>query len=47
MVHILPIGDLKEHEENTTCDCCPQVIFDEYEIIVIHNSYYEREKKET
>ena len=25
MVHILPINDLKEHEENTTCECNPKV----------------------
>ena len=25
MIHILPIGDTREHEENTTCWCRPEV----------------------
>ena len=47
MVNILPINDLKEHEENTTCDCNPKVeILENGEILVIHNSYDRREVTE-
>ena len=44
MVHILPINDLKEHEESTTCECKPKIeILEDGEIMVIHNSYDGRE----
>ena len=47
MVNILPINDLKEHEENTTCECNPKVeILENGEILVIHNSYDRREVTE-
>ena len=47
MVHILPINDLKEHEENTTCECNPKVeVLENGEILVIHNSYDRREVTE-
>lgn len=43
MINILPINDLKEHTENSTCECEPKVIIEDGEIIVIHNSYDRRE----
>ena len=44
MINILPINDLKEHEENTTCECNPKVeVLENGEILVIHNSYDRRE----
>lgn len=44
MIHILPINDLKEHEELTTCGCNPKIeILEDGEIMVIHNSYDGRE----
>jgi len=45
-IHIIPINDLKEHEELSTCDCCPVVQFENGEMIFIHNSYDGRELKE-
>lgn len=44
MIHILPLNDLKEHEELTTCECKPRIeILDNGEIMVVHNSYDGRE----
>ena len=43
MINILPINDLKEHTEDTTCECRPMVIEESGEIIVIHNAYDMRE----
>lgn len=43
MTNILPRNDLKEHEESTTCDCEPKVIFENGEMIIIHNAYDGRE----
>ena len=42
-IHITPIGDLEPHEENTTCKCEPKVIYENGEMIVIHNSFDGRE----
>jgi len=41
--HILPINDIKEHEESSTCECAPKVITENGELIIIHNSYDGRE----
>lgn len=50
MIHVLPINDLKEHEETTTCWCNPKVEFADPETgeqysegLVIHNSADGRE----
>ena len=38
--HILPVDDLKEHTEDTTCECCPTIeILGDGDIMVIHNAY--------
>jgi len=46
MYNILPINDLREHSENTTCECKPKVIYENGEMIVIHNSFDGREFRE-
>lgn len=43
MIHIIPVNDLKDHIEETTCGCLPSVIFEEGEMLIIHNSYDKRE----
>lgn len=42
-LHILPINDLKEHEESSTCECCPKLIIENGEMIFVHNSFDGRE----
>jgi len=37
--NILPIDDIEEHEETTTCECQPDVSFENGEMIVVHNSF--------
>lgn len=41
--HIIPLNDLEEHEELTTCKCCPSVEFENGNMIVIHNAFDSRE----
>ena len=41
--HILPINDLREHEESESCWCKPEVD----EGVIIHNSMDGREEYET
>ena len=41
--HVLPVSDLKDHTEDTTCECHPKVIFESGNMIIIHNSYDKRE----
>lgn len=41
MMHVLPINDLKEHTEETTCECGPR--YDPDGDICVHNSYDGRE----
>jgi hypothetical protein len=43
MISMLPIGDIEEHEESTTCKCEPKVIYENGEMIVVHNSFDGRE----
>ena len=44
MIHIMPTNDLKEHTEETTCDCEPELIIEkDSEIICVHNAYDKRE----
>lgn len=40
MIHVLPVNDIKEHTEDTTCECNPTVEIYE-EILVIHNLFEE------
>jgi hypothetical protein len=43
MTNIIPENDLKEHTEDTTCECNPRIIEEDGEMIVIHNSFDNRE----
>ena len=42
-MHILPVNDLEEHTEESTCKCSPQVTFENGEMIIIHNYFDGRE----
>ena len=46
MIHILPVGDIKPHEESTTCHCQPKVIMESGEMIVVHSAFDGREALE-
>ena len=41
--HITPVNDLESHEESTTCKCDPRVIYENGDMIVVHNSFDGRE----
>ena len=43
MINVLPKNDIKEHTEQSTCDCNPTVFFKDSEIVIIHNSFDGRE----
>lgn len=44
IIHVLPVNDLKPHdEEGTACQCEPRIEFVEGGILVIHNAYDNRE----
>ena len=45
MIHVIPINDLKEHEEESTCHCSPRLIMENEEMIMVHNSFDGREKQ--
>lgn len=47
--HVVPVNDTYEHEDSSECWCCPTVDDDTPPgtLLVIHNSYDEREKFET
>ena len=47
MIHIIPIGDLKEHTEQSTCECMPSAEVVNGETIIIHYSYDGREYSES
>lgn len=44
MIHIIPNKDLKEHTEETTCECEPTIDWENE--IVIHNAFDGREHLE-
>lgn len=47
MIHVIPVNDLKEHIDSSTCECKPKIISeDDCEMICVHNSYDGREHKE-
>jgi hypothetical protein len=45
--HIIPINDLKDHEDSSMCNCHPQVSIEEGDIFIVHNSYDHRELRES
>ena len=44
--HIVPVNDLKEHEDCSMCHCHPKVNIEDGNIFIIHNSYDRRELAE-
>jgi hypothetical protein len=44
MMHVVPVGDLREHTTDEKCWCNPSV--DDDDLLVIHNSMDERESYE-
>ena len=42
-IHVLPINDINEHTEDSTCECNPTVTIQHGEMIICHNSYDCRE----
>lgn len=46
MINIIPLNDLEEHIEFSICNCHPNIIFENGEMIIVHNSFDNREKKE-
>ncbi len=43
MIQIIPNNDIKRHTEDTTCDCMPNVLFENGEMIVVHHAFDGRE----
>ena len=43
IIHVLPVNDLREHEEKTECWCSPQHEYVGAGEVVIHNSMDGRE----
>jgi len=42
--HILPINDIEEHEEKSTCKCNPiSEILENCDMLIVHNSFDGRE----
>ncbi len=39
MTECIPIEDIKEHEEGSTCSCLPKVIFHNGEMIIVHMAF--------
>lgn len=46
MFNVFPINDIEEHIMDSTCWCCPDIIEESGEIIVIHNAFDGRTLKE-
>ena len=44
MIHVLPVNDIKEHVEDTTCECEPTIDFKNG--IIVHNAFDGREHLE-
>ena len=43
MYNVYPTNDLEEHILDSTCKCKPKVIFENGEMILVHNSFDQRE----
>lgn len=41
--HVLPINDIKDHVEQSTCPCEPEVVVEGGDLIIVHNSWDGRE----
>jgi hypothetical protein len=44
--HVLPVDDLRKHEQSEFCPCNPVLEEHPYNLLVIHNSYDNREEFE-
>lgn len=44
--HVIPINDIVDHDETTTCSCMPEIEYTEGGMIIIHNAYDGREYRE-
>lgn len=42
-IHVLPINDIEEHQESTTCHCHPAIQEESGTMIIVHNSFDGRE----
>lgn len=43
MINVYPINDTEDHDLKSTCKCNPKIIFENGEMIVVHNSFDGRE----
>lgn len=47
MTIVLPIDDIEEHDEqSTTCKCNPSVIFEDGNMILVHDAFDGRQELE-
>lgn len=46
MYHVVPLNDIIEHEDSSTCQCCPTIVIKDGEMICIHNAMDNREDLE-
>lgn len=45
-LHVLPIGDLREHDEHVSCWCRPKIEEHVDGLLVVHNALDGRERSE-
>lgn len=45
-LHVLPVNDTQPHQEDSTCNCNPKILNENFTMIVVHNSYDGRELRE-
>ena len=43
MLNVIPVGDIKAHIEDSTCDCGPELVMQNGEMIIVHNAWDGRE----
>jgi hypothetical protein len=43
MYNVYPTNDLEEHILDSTCKCKPKIVFENGEMIIVHNSFDQRE----
>lgn len=44
--HVLPVNDIKPHNESMFCECAPKTIKDKNGFVIVHNSFDGREYDE-
>lgn len=45
--HVIPLGDLREHQDTADCWCCPDVHDEEAGQMIVHHAMDGREAYET